>query len=566
VGGPPAAWQYARLSFLLLALARVAAAQEPATPSHATVFIRVVGAVRAEYQGAWKETIEETDVEIATGSGFVVSPAGYVLTSHHVVSGDDLTLQRHGQPVRVKLDVKRVEVVLPADGTHLEARVEASDPGLDLAVLSVSAHDLPFVGLGDSDALEPGQPVEVIGYPYGRSIEVGRAASADTVPQPSVSRGSVAALRAGDEGEARYIQTDAAIYPGNSGGPMLDEGGYAVGVVKMVLTRRSAGGSGPAFAVPINRAKDFLQSSGLERVFAAPRLRLGPVQSFDWKRIRFRLPDGFDDSSPSRLRIEWMPSEVSLRVERVASPLALSEVEARLLAGRDFAGGAIDRRAARPLKLGGRLALAGRGRAVTSSGAPADVAYAIVDLGREKVVARYVGPPGEVAFNQSVLDGWLASVEADPLLTAEVRAPVPAPLEAAALPHPDAPALVMPQGWYREPDGHSACGGLPAPDSVLSAFPEGDFTISLTAAWWRLPVAGLERALASCPGPRPPDAPASYAGQSSRLGVTYAVQGVFLPAGGGLLQLETESPVSKEASVRDIFATWMRTITAPEPR
>ena len=110
-----------------------------------------------------------------------------------MVSGEEVTLQRNGVPVRVRVEVKRVEVVFPSDGTRLEARVDATDPALDLAVLSVSGSDLPFLPLGDSDALAPGQPVQVIGFPFGRSVEVGAPVTADTVPQPTVRE--VAAAR-----------------------------------------------------------------------------------------------------------------------------------------------------------------------------------------------------------------------------------------------------------------------------------------------------------------------------------------------------------------------------------
>jgi hypothetical protein len=545
---------------LLAAFAGAAAAQEPASPSDATVFIRVIGVVHAEYQRAWKETVETREIEVATGSGFVVSPAGYVLTNDHVVDGEDVTVQRNGVPVRVRVEVKRVEVIFPADGTRLEARVEATDPDLDLAVLSVSGSDLPFLPLGDSDALVPGQAVQVVGFPLGRAVEVGRRVTADTVPQPTVSRGSIGALRAGGEGDARYIQTDAAVYPGSSGGPMLDDRGNAIGVIRMRLESRAT--VGPGFAIPINRVKDFLEANSLERVFPATRLRLGALQSFDWKRLRFRAPDTFDDSSPSRLSVEWAPpQEVSLIIQRVASPLTLGEVEQSLRAGHDFPRlGAVSGAESRPARLGGRPALVGGGHGASPAGPAPEVAYAILDVGKERVVAAYTGAPSQIAFNRSVLDGWLASLEADPLITAEVRAPLAASLE--RVPLGSAPHMMMPVRWTREPDAPTPCRGLPTPDAVLRASPEDDFTIGLRAGWWSASYGqSAEQALTACGLPPDAQRPASYALRSTRLGVTYAVTGVFLVAGEGLLQLEMVAPLAKQPFVRDLFSAWVREIS-----
>ena len=547
------------LPLVLAAFARPAGSQEARSPSDATVFIRMFGVVRAEYQRAWKETVESPEIEVATGSGFVVSPAGYVITNDHVVSGEDVTLQRHGVPVRVRVEVKRIEVVFPSDGTRLEARVDATDPDLDLAVLSVSGSDLPFLPLGDSDALAPGQSVQVIGFPFGRAVEVGGPVSADTVPQPTVSRGTVGALRAGQEGDARYIQTDASVYPGSSGGPMLDEHGHVIGVVRMRLEQRAT--VGPGFGIPINRVKDFLEANSLERVFPSPRLRLGSLQSLDWKRLRFRAPEAFDDSSPSRVRVEWAPpQEVSLLVQRVASPLTLTEIEERLRAGRDFPRfGAIAEAESHARRLGGRPALVGGGRGATTGGPATEVGYAVLDVGKEKVVAAYVGPANQVAFNRSVLDGWLTSIEADPLLTVEVQAPLPVALERVTL--GSAPLMTMPPGWSREPAAPTPCRGFPAPEAVLQTSPDGDFTVSLRAGWWPTSSGqSPEHALAACGLPRDGDRPTSYALRSTRLGVTYAIAGVFVAAGEGLLQLEMIAPVAKQPYVRDLFAAWTRAV------
>jgi hypothetical protein len=181
--------------------------------------------------------------------------------------------------------------------------------------------------------------------------------------------------------------------------------------------------------------KDFLAANSLERVFPAPRLHLGTLQSLDWKRIRFRAPETFDDASPSRLRVEWAPpQEVALVAQRVASPLALADFENRLRTGRDFVGlGALAGADTREGRIGGRPAVIGLGFVDTGPNLPPEVSYAVLDLGKEKVVAAYTGPEVQAAFNRSVLDGWLASVEADPMLTAEVRARLPTALERVAL-------------------------------------------------------------------------------------------------------------------------------------
>jgi S1-C subfamily serine protease len=543
------------LSFALA----IPAAAEAASGLDATVFIRVTGDLRGEYQHAWKETVEVHDVEIATGSGFVISPSGYILTNHHVVAAGDRVIEREGQEVTLQVEVTRIEVLFPGDGTRLLARVEATDPETDLAVLSVGGADLPFIRLGDSDALRPGQPIQVMGFPLGRAVNVGKraGAAAAAVPQATISRGSVAALRTGDEGDARYIQTDAAVQPGSSGGPMVDEQGYAVGVIRMMLGRRP----GVAFAIPINRVKDFLQSSGHERVFPARRLTLGALQSFDRKGLRLRVPDAFEDGSPSRLRLEWTPpEEVALSIERVASPLSLADLESAVLAGRDFPGFvAATAAAGRRLRLGQRAGVMGWAIGSSPDGHPLETGYAIVDLGPEKVVARYAGPPAQVAFNRSIFGGSLESLEADPLLTAEVAAPLPAALAPLRLPHRAAGLGPYPAGWHAEPSEFSACGGLPAPEGALALSPEGDFTVLLRVAWWRAPAPGRDQALAACGAARD-----FFAFRDERLGVVRHLQGSFLSRGGELWGFEMATPVAKQPFVRDLFGTWIGAIGPTE--
>src|SRR6266702_8499192 len=147
-----------RLLPTLLAFGLLAPSAAPgaASPAQATVFIRVTGDVLAEYVKGWKQESARREVEIATGSGFAVSPSGYVLTNHHVVAGREYTMpsRRLDVPeVKVRLEVKRIEVVVGADAGSpehvLEASLVADDPELDLALLSVGASDLPSLPLGD---------------------------------------------------------------------------------------------------------------------------------------------------------------------------------------------------------------------------------------------------------------------------------------------------------------------------------------------------------------------------------------------------------------------------------
>jgi len=176
----------------------------------------------------------------ATGSGLVLRQDGYILTNHHVVAGADTA----GYSL----------VVLFADGSQESATVVGSTPDYDLAVLKVDVEGLTPLALGDSDAVQVGDPVVAIGAPLGLA--------------GTVTSGIVSALNrpvaAGDGTETtafiNAIQTDAAINPGNSGGPLVNAAGEVVGINSAIAqppgTSATSGGSiGLGFAIPSNQAR-----------------------------------------------------------------------------------------------------------------------------------------------------------------------------------------------------------------------------------------------------------------------------------------------------------------------
>jgi serine protease Do len=161
------------------------------------------------------------------GSGFIISPDGYVVTNNHVVaSGGDI-------------------VVRLARGSEHAARVVGNDPATDLALLKIDASALAVLPLGDSDRLQVGEPVMAIGNPFGLD--------------QTVTTGIVSAKERfiGSGPYDEFVQTDASINPGNSGGPLLDSRGAVVGINSAIFSQ-SGGSIGIGFAIPINLAKTVL--------------------------------------------------------------------------------------------------------------------------------------------------------------------------------------------------------------------------------------------------------------------------------------------------------------------
>ena len=531
-------------------------------PADAMAFIRLLGDVRAEFIGIWRQPIEEDNVEFATGSGFVIAPSGLILTNHHVVDETPVVRRVGRHEAEFRLENRRIEVALGTEGTLgvYEAWVVAADPELDLAVLQVTASELPCIPFGDSDATEAGRSVSVLGFPFGRKAAVGKRDEGAAVPRPTVTAGSLSAARADDAGATRYLQTSAAVHPGSSGGPMVDEDGYAVGVVRLKLSR-GATGQGAGFAVPINLVKDFLESHGLLHQLPVERLYPGVVHGLDWKRVSVELPDGFADTSPTRLLVDTGDTGegLSLRLVRVATPWDLSELEAALLGGEAWPGFAPGAASGQGGSKGGRKRLLGSAGGDGPDGRAFRVDYALLDLGPEKIVARYVGPPDAVAFNLSLLRRSLETLEARPLLTDEVEAPLRAPFESVVYPGGAAGSVVLPTEWSREPASYASCSRVPVAEAGVAASPDGDFTVVLRALRWTegaIRPAEVAQACGAAPGSGDP----GYGGRFERLGVTLGAWATFVERPGEVLLLEVEAPQAKLVLVEDLYVEWLRRV------
>lgn len=164
-------------------------------------------------------------VERGTGSGFIISADGLILTNAHVVSGADT----------VSVTMK--------DGRELQGRVVGQDPLTDVAVVRVQANNLPVAPLGNSENLKPGEWAIAIGNPLGLDNTV-------TAGIISATGRSSAEVRVSDK-RVSFIQTDAAINPGNSGGPLLNQRGEVIGMNTAII----GGAQGLGFAVPVNTAR-----------------------------------------------------------------------------------------------------------------------------------------------------------------------------------------------------------------------------------------------------------------------------------------------------------------------
>jgi serine protease Do len=223
------------------------------------------------------------------GSGFIVSPDGYILTNAHVVSQAD--------EVTVRLRDRR----------EFPAKVVGSDRRTDVAVIKIDAKDLPTVRIGDHNKLRTGDWVLAIGSPFG----LDNTATAGIV--------SATSRAVGGETDVPFIQTDVAVNPGNSGGPLFNLDGEVVGINSMIFSQ-TGGYMGISFAIPIEVAMNVREQ--LVKTGRVVRGRIGVVvqdldaglaSSFGLERPQGALVSDVESGGPAQ-KAGLRPGDVVLRV------------------------------------------------------------------------------------------------------------------------------------------------------------------------------------------------------------------------------------------------------------
>ncbi|HSU15750.1 trypsin-like peptidase domain-containing protein [Longimicrobium sp.] len=217
------------------------------------------------------------------GSGFIISPDGYILTNNHVVEGAD-----------------KIDVVLQ-DNRHLHATVVGRDPLTDIAVIKVSASGLPTVRLGSSENARIGEWVLAIGNP----LDLGTTVTSGIISAKGRGLGIIGQTSGSRWAIEDFIQTDAPINPGNSGGPLVNLRGEVVGV-NSAIASRTGFYSGYGFAVPVDLARRI--SDDLIRYHEVRRPALGvqitevtpeDAEVFRLERIQGVVAQDFTPSSPA---------------------------------------------------------------------------------------------------------------------------------------------------------------------------------------------------------------------------------------------------------------------------
>lgn len=209
-------------------------AQKAVVSVYSTRIVRERMAINPLFRQYFGDLPERESRQEGLGSGVIVSPDGYILTNNHVIEGAD-----------------ELKVTL-ADDRDFPARVVGTDPKTDVAVLKIEAEGLPVLTLADSDRVRVGDIAFAVGNPLG----VGQTVTMGIVSAKGRSRLGLLERVSGYED---FIQTDAAINMGNSGGALIDARGRLIGVNSAIISP-SRGNIGIGFAIPVNLARFIMNS------------------------------------------------------------------------------------------------------------------------------------------------------------------------------------------------------------------------------------------------------------------------------------------------------------------
>ena len=193
-----------------------------------TMQSQVPGSIFDFFFGYPQQGVPQQREKVGSGSGVIIREDGYIVTNNHVIEG-----------------ATKIEVTLNNNQTY-QATLVGTDPATDVALLKIEANGLPVVPFGDSDKLRLGEWVIAIGSPYDlRSTITAGIVSAKGRSMPNYS---------GEFKIESFIQTDAAVNPGNSGGALVDKAGNLVGINTAIISKTGSY-TGYSFAVPVNIVK-----------------------------------------------------------------------------------------------------------------------------------------------------------------------------------------------------------------------------------------------------------------------------------------------------------------------
>lgn len=389
------------LAFACLLASPAAAQVRPPNQTNRVHMFSKPAVVRiyAGYTGqfVWKERAFDVQY-IGSGSGFLIHPTGYILTNAHVVSdvkegdehGQRLLLQRLamqvltalGQPVtqatlqsamtqlatEAQLTTfKRINLVFLQSGSRYPFEIKAYGApvgeGKDVAVVKIEVKNAPTLMLGDSDAMEVGDRLYVIGYPAAGDSPV---LDQKSELEPTTNDGHISAKKTAADG-APILQTNASTTHGNSGGPVLNEKGEVIGLLTFRGdTVNNQEVQGFNFIVPINTAQEFVRQAGTQAA-------VSPIDG-KWKEgLENYWAGRYSDSKQS------LSAVVALYPDHSEARKVMGSAEERIIKGEDKSGSSLSALFLIALVLGGGLLLVGlivvvillarRGKTPTGSGA-----------------------------------------------------------------------------------------------------------------------------------------------------------------------------------------------------